>query len=54
MNRPEIQSITMTPNPVNAKGTVKIVVQVVDKQIVFKTPVEYTGEIYAGQQIGVI
>ncbi len=54
MNRPEIQSIMLTPNPVNAKGTVKIAVQVIDKEIVFKKPVEYTGEIYAGQQIGVI
>lgn len=54
MNRPEIQSVTITPNPVNAKASLKISVQATDKVITFEKVVEYAKEIYAGQQIGVI
>ena len=54
MNRPEIQSVVITPNPVNAKTSVKIAVQVADKAITFVKVTEYAREIYSGQQIGVI
>ena len=54
MNRPEIQNVTISPNPANTKASLKIAVQVIDKEIVFQKVVEYAGEIYAGQQIGVI
>lgn len=53
-NRPEIQSVTITPNPQNAKASIKVSVQVVDKVITFTKVTEYAKEIYAGQQIGVI
>lgn len=53
-NRPEIQSITITPNPANAKASIKVAVQVADKVITFAKATEYAKEIYTGQQIGVI
>lgn len=54
MNRPEIQSAAITPNPVNQKQSIKVSVSVIDKEIVFQTVIEYAQEIYAGEQIGVI
>lgn len=54
MNRPEIQSVSISSNPVNAKSSMKVSVQVVDKIITFEKVVEYAKEIYTGQQIGVI
>ena len=54
MNRPEIQSVTITLNPVNQKQSIKVSVTAVDKEIVFQTAFEYAKEIYAGEQIGVI
>lgn len=53
-NRPEISSITITPNPASAKSSIKVSVQVTDKVITFQKSVEYAKEIYSGQQIGVI
>ncbi len=54
MNRPEIQSVSISPNPANAKASIKIAVQVIDKVITFEKTLEYAKEIYSGQQIGVI
>lgn len=54
MNKLEIQSVTISPNPSNAKALLKIAVQVTDKLITFQKVTEYAKEIYAGQQIGVI
>lgn len=54
MNRPEIKNVTITPNPAKARESLKIAVQVIDKEIVFRKAVEYAKEIYSGQQIGVI
>lgn len=54
MNRPEIHSVSISPNPANAKTSIKIAVQVTDKVITFGKTLEYAKEIYSGQQIGVI
>lgn len=54
MNRPEIMSITIRPNPVDARTSLKITAEVADKEIVFEKSLEYAKEIYSGQQIGVI
>ena len=54
MNRPEIQSVAITPNPVSQKQSIQVSITVIDKEIVFQTVVEYMQEIYAGEQIGVI
>ena len=54
MNRPEISSVTISPNPANAKTSIKVSVTVTDKVITFEKVVEYAKEIYAGQQIGVL
>ncbi len=54
MNRPEIQSVTISPNPANAKASIKVIVQAIDKIITFEKVTEYAKEIYSGQQIGVI
>lgn len=54
MNRPEIQNVSIVPNPVNAKGSLKVTVQAIDKVITFEKVVEYAKEIYSGQQIGAL
>lgn len=54
MNRPEIKNVTISPNPANAKTSIKVSIQVEDKAITFNKETIYAGEIYAGQQIGVI
>ena len=54
MNKPDISAVTITSNPVNAKASFKIQVEVTDKEIVFSKVIEYTGEKFAGQEIGVI
>ena len=54
MNRTEIQRVTISPNPVNAKAPVKVSVQAANKIINFQKVTEYAKEIYANQQIGVI
>ncbi|MCM1219696.1 MAG: hypothetical protein NC321_16115 [Clostridium sp.] len=54
MNRPEISSVAISPNPANAKASIKISVTVADKVITFEKVAEYAKEIYAGQQIGVL
>lgn len=54
MNRPDIKNVAISPNPANARASLKITVQVIDKEIVFQKAVEYAKEIYSGQQIGVI
>lgn len=54
MNRPDIQSVTITPKATTAKAQIKIAVQVTDKAITFTKVAEYAKEIYAGQQIGVL
>ena len=51
---PRIQSVIIEPNPVNAKGSIKIIAQVIDKEIIPQKTTEYCGEIYAGQKIGVM
>ena len=53
-NRPEIQSVTLTPKSAAAKAQIKVSVQVTDKTITFAKVTEYASEIYAGQQIGVV
>mgnify|MGYP007123077662 CR=1 FL=1 len=52
--RPRIKGVIIEPNPVNAKGNIKIVAQVIDKEIIPRKMSKYCGEIYVGQQIGVI
>lgn len=54
MNRPEIQSVTLTPKSTTAKAKIKVSVQVIDKTITFTKVTEYAKEIYAGQQIGAV
>lgn len=54
MKKPDITSITLTPNKVDARGSVKVSIAVTDKEIVFTKVTEYGGEIYSGQEVGVI
>lgn len=52
MNKPEIQSVTITPNPAQAKASLSVVVEVEDKEIVFSSAFYYaskSGEIYTGE-----
>lgn len=51
---PKIKSVSITPNPANAKQQVKISMQVEDEMTYFYPTIYYCGEIYAGEQIGVI
>ena len=55
MNKPEMQSILITPNPANARTALTVTIDVEDIEIVFSTEYYYAGnnEIYAGEE-GVI
>lgn len=54
MNKGYIKSCTITPNPVNQKQQISIVLDIEDKPIVFQKVIYYTGEIKAGERIGVM
>lgn len=54
MTKIEIEHIQFSVNPVNAKKTTKITLDVTDKEVVYKNDTSYAGEIHAGQQTGVI
>ncbi len=54
MDKPYINSCKITPNPVNAKATISIVLDIEDKPIVFQKSTYYTTEIKSGEKIGVL
>lgn len=55
MNKGYIKSCTITPNPVNQKQQIQIVLDVEDRPIVFKKVTYYAGtEIKAGERIGIM
>lgn len=57
MNRPELQSVLISPNPINAKQTLSITVIAEDVEIVFGTELHYvteSGEIYVNEEVGLI
>ena len=57
MNRPVLQSVALSPNPINAKQTLTVTIEVEDKEIVFGTAFYYTAapaEIYGNEEVGII
>ena len=55
MNRPELQSCTLTPNPSKTRATLTVTIGVEDVEIVFGTDYKYANssgneEIYAGEE----
>lgn len=54
MTKPDISGVSIVPNPVVSNGTYKISVTVQEKEIEYIKVIEYAGEIYCNQQIGVI
>lgn len=55
MNKPYINSCQITPNPVNQKQQISIVLDIEDKPIVFQKVTYYAGnEIKAGERIGIM
>lgn len=54
MNKPYLDSCQITPNPVNQKQTITIIMDIDDREIVFEKVVYYAGEIKAGEQTGVM
>lgn len=59
MNRPELKSVLLSPNPVNAKATITITIEAEDVEIVFLTAYNYARsstetEIYANEEVGII
>ena len=57
MNRPELKSCIITPNPTNARATLTVSIGVEDVEIIFGTDYKYAKasdtEVYAGED-GVI
>lgn len=53
MNRPELQTVSITPNPANARATMTLVIGVEDREIVFSTEYRYAKssgtEMYTGE-----
>lgn len=57
MNRPVLQSVLLSPNPINAKQTLTLTIEAEDKEIVFGTAFYYaasSAEIYASEEVGII
>ncbi|WP_321028180.1 hypothetical protein [Eisenbergiella tayi] len=54
MNKPYINSCQITPNPVNQKQQISIVLDIEDKPIVFQKVIYYSGENKAGERIGIM
>ncbi len=54
MNKPYINSCQITPNPVNQKQQISIVLDIEDKPIVFQKVTYYTGEIKSGERVGIM
>ena len=57
MNRPELKSVLLSPNPINAKQTLTVTIEAEDKEIVFGTALYYAAanaEIYASEEVGIL
>lgn len=54
MTKIEIEHIQITPNPINAKKSIKIEIDVTDREVTYVKQSNYAGEIYSGQKMGVI
>jgi len=57
MNRPTLQSVLLSPNPIKAKQTLTITIEAEDKEIVFGTALYYAAayaEIYASEEVGIL
>lgn len=59
MNRPELKSVLLSANPINAKKTLTVTIEADDIEIVFGTAFNYvraaaSAEIFAGEEVGII
>lgn len=55
MNKSKLNSITITPNPVEANQKLSIIIDAEDVEIVFQRTTYYSGnEIKAGESVGII
>ena len=52
MSKIEIEHVQITPASTTAKGTIKIIMDVSDRNVTYTNDKNYAGELYAGQQIG--
>lgn len=57
MNKPVLQSVLLSSNPINTKQTLTITVEAEDKEIVFGTDLYYAAEsveMYMNEEVGII
>lgn len=55
MNKPKLNSITITPNPAQTNQRITIIIDVEDVPIVFQRSNYYSGqEVKAGESVGII
>lgn len=51
---PVIESVSVSPTTTSSHGVVKVKVKAIDKIVTFYETVDYAGELYCGERIGVI
>lgn len=53
MNKPKLEAVMISPNPVKTRSVIAVTLDIADKEIVFSTSYNYAktpnGEIYAGE-----
>lgn len=55
MNKPKLNSITITPNPAETNQKLTIIIDVEDVPIVFQRSTYYSGqELKAGESVGIL
>lgn len=57
MNRPVLQSVVLSPNPIKTKQTLTVTIEVEDKEIVCGAAFYYAAapaEIYGNEEVGII
>lgn len=57
MNRPVLQSVLLSPNPVSAKSSITVTITAIDEEIIFAADSYYAAakaEIYANEEVGII
>lgn len=55
MNKPKLNSITITPNPAQANQKLTVTIDAEDVEIIFQRSTYYSGqEVKAGESVGII
>lgn len=51
--KPQVQTVTISPNPVNANATYSVGVTVIEIEVVLEPIIKYCGTFYCGEEGGI-